>query len=187
MTRFLPMLILPVFVVGIALSGPSAGWAFPGSDPQAGWEAGHFCTGAIQPPIDLALEVSRVTETAGDAGTVDLLLKLTPLTESVRVMWEVSLPPGLSALSGSRDGLVPVRMGEQLTRSLSLSVPDGKRYYLYARAVLETESGDLYTRAVSRVIDLGSPDVTSPPFTRSDAVRGDVVSFRGVQLEGGER
>lgn len=181
------MLILPAFVVGIASSGPSVGWAFPGGDPQVGGEAGHFCTGAIQPPIEVVLEVTRVTETAGDAGTVDLLLKLTPLTESVRVMWEVSVPSDLSALSGGWDGIVPVRMGEQLTRALSLSVPDGKRYYLTARAVLETERGDLYTRAVSQVIDLGAPDVDNPPFTRSGSVRGDVVSFRGVQLEGGER
>ena len=181
------MLILPAFFAAAALNGPSQGWAFQAGDPQVGGGAGNFCTGAIEPPVQIALDVSHVEETAGDAGTVDLLLTLTPLTESVRVTWEVTLPPALSALSGNWRGSAPVRMGESVSRAFSLSVPDGKRYYVYARAILETVKGDLYTRAVSRYIDLGAPDVDQPPFTRSDPVRGDVVSFRGVQLEGGER
>jgi hypothetical protein len=124
---------------------------------------------------------------SGEGGTVDLNLTLAPLTESVRVSWEVSVPSRLSALSGEWDGIVPIQLGERVSRSFSLSVPDGKRYYLYARAILETERGELYTRAVSRYIDFGEPDIEHPSFVRTDPVRGGVMSFRGVQLEGGDR
>ncbi len=78
-------------------------------------------------------------------------------------------------------------MGEKLARSISFSIADGGRHYIYARAILETSSGDLYTRAVSRYVDLGAPDVRHPSFVRTDSVRGDVTSFTGIVLEGGDR
>lgn len=187
MNRLFFHLVFLAFAVGFILGGPSHLQGFGDEISKVSGATGHFCSGAIQPPLEIELEVSHTEEINGESGTAELLLTLTSLTESVRVSWEVTVPSQLSPISGSWEGVAPIKMGERLTRTLTLSIPDGKRHYLYARAILETERGELFTRAVSPYIDLGAPDVAHPSFVRTDAVRGDVSSFRGVMLEGGDR
>jgi len=109
------------------------------------------------------------------------------MTESTRISWEVKVPSELSSLSGNLQGVENVSMGDQATKTLLLSVPDGKRYHVYAKAIIETVAGETFSRAVSRYVDLGAPDIAHPSFVRQDPVRGNVTSYKGVQLEGGAR
>jgi hypothetical protein len=187
LSRLLSHIVLLVFAVGFMLGTPFHLQSMEGGSTKASGVTGHFCTGAIQSPIKVELEVSNIQDIDGESGTAEFILTLTPLTESVRVSWEVTAPAQLSPIAGSWEGIEPIEMGEELTRTLSFSISDGDRHYLYARAILETERGELYTGAVSRYVDLGAPDIGNPPFVRRDAVRGDVTSFRGVELEGGDR
>jgi hypothetical protein len=154
---------------------------------SAGSGSAFSCTSAIQPPLEVELDVVRQETLDGESGTADLQLSVTPLTESVRVSWEIVAPPALSTISGNLDGIEPATLGGTISHSLTLSVPDGHRYHVYARAVLETERGERYTRAVSRYIDLGEPDIEHPSFVRNDPQRGAVTSYRGIVIEGGDR
>ena len=47
--------------------------------------------------------------------------------------------------------------------------------------------GELFTRAVSRTVDLGEPDIEHPSFIRTDPARGAVTSYKGVLLARGAR
>lgn len=181
LNRFLSTSALPALFAFFSSILPCSAQEMGNGNPTVGGAP------AIEPPFEVALEVSHLAELDGGRGTVDLLLIVTPLTEPVRVTWEVIVPSPLSVLSGGRDGSSPIRMGEKLERGLTVSIPDGHRYYVHARAILETERGELFTRAVSQVIDLGAPDIAHPPFIRHDPVRGDVTSFRGVVLGGGDQ
>lgn len=187
MKRYFSHVVFLAFTAGCIVSAPLHLSAFQGESSKASGSTDHFCTGAIEPPLEIELEVSNIRDFDGESGTADFLLSITPLTESVRVSWEVTAPAQLSPIAGKSDGIEPVRMGEKLSRSISFSITDGGRHYIYARAILETTSGDFHTRAVSRYVDLGAPDVKHPSFVRTDAVRGDVTSFKGVMLEGGDR
>jgi len=149
--------------------------------------ADSFCSGALQPPIEIGLEIAQIPDASSESGTAELTLSLTPMTESTRISWEIKAPSALSSLSGNLQGVESVAMGDKVEKTFLLSVPDGKRYQLYARAIVETKAGEIFTRAVSRYIDLGTPDVEHPSFVRTDPVRGNITSYRGVQLEGGAR
>ena len=187
MSRLSAHIVLLAIAVGFMLGAPFHLQGIEGGGTKASEPTDHFCTGAIRSPIEVELEVSNIQDIDGESGTAEFILTLTPLTESVRVSWEVTAPAQLSPIAGGWEGIEPIEMGEKLTRTLSFSISDGDRHYLYARAILETERGELYTGAVSRYVDLGAPDIENPPFVRRDAVRGDVTSFRGVVLEGGDR
>ncbi len=191
MNRIVTTISLLAFFWLVPSNGPSfekGTWGVtPEGSGQQGPTADMFCTGVIQPPVDIRLEVTRIDEMAGERGVAELLLTVTPLIECSSISWDISLPTGLSSITGQLKGTEAVALGDRKTGAITLSVPDGKRYYLYARATLETETGNVFTNAVSPFIDLGAPEVKYPSFVRIDPVRGDVTSFKGVVREGGGR
>jgi hypothetical protein len=191
LNRSNPFHVLLALAICLTLSAPPSVQGASGAATEAGRPAepqiDHISREDIQPPIEINLDVTATENANGESGTADLVLTITPLTESVSVSWEITLPSGLVPMSGQWQGTEAVSMGNQVTKRLTLSVPDGKRYYMYARATLETKSGEVYTRAVSPFIDLGAPDERYPTFIRTDNVRGDVTSFRGIVLKGGAK
>jgi len=185
LNRYLRLITLTVCVLGLARPGSAtARSAHPGGN---GPEADLFCTGALQPPLDIQMEVTTLADQDGERGTVELRLSVTPRTEAVRVSWEIVMPEGLATIAGSASGIEPAERDATISHSVTVTVPDGLRRSIYARAILETTRGELYTRAVSRTVDLGEPDIEHPAFIRTDPVRGDVMSYKGVVLEGGAR
>jgi hypothetical protein len=186
LNRYLRPITLTVCVLGLALHGAAFAQAgHPGATD--GSEADLFCSGAIQPPLEVQLEITSLVDLDGERGTAELRFSVTPRTDAVRVSWEIVTPEGLTAVAGNPGGIEPASRDAEISRSVTLAIPDGRRYSVYARAILETTRGELYTRAVSRTIDLGEPDIEHPAFVRTDPVRGAVTSYKGVVIEGGER
>lgn len=186
MNTYLRLITLTVCVLGLARPGSAIAWSgHPGGNgPEAD---GMICTGAIQPPLDVQMDVTTLADFDGERGTVEFRFSVTPRTDAVRVSWEIVTPEGLTAISGSASGIEPAERDATISHAVTLSVPDGRRHSVYARAILETTRGELFTRAVSRTVDLGEPDIEHPAFIRTDPVRGEVMSYKGVVLEGGAK
>jgi hypothetical protein len=191
LSRIVTIIALLAFFSMLPLNSPSFEQGLRGEYPESSKplesHADMFCTGVLQPPLDIQLEVVRLNEMDGERGIAELLLTVTPLIECSHISWEITAPAGLSSLSGQLKGTEALTLGERKTKTITMSVPDGKRYYLYAKATLETENGVVFTNAVSPYIDLGAQENKYPTFVRKDSVRGDVTTFKGVVAEGGGR
>ncbi|MFQ6104607.1 MAG: hypothetical protein ACE5OP_09985 [Candidatus Glassbacteria bacterium] len=141
-------------------------------------------------PLELGMEIQNVIENQGGGqergGLVEVLLNVKPLLESESLSWHLELPGGVKTYSGpeSWSGIV----GKDQTASFvfTLSVPDGKEYYIDAVGEYEAETGASVRKAVSLEVDLGEPEPpANPSFIRIDEKGRRVVTYRGNTIGGG--
>lgn len=147
------------------------------------------CT-LVDIPLDMGLTVQRVIENAGDAqdrgGLVEVMLSVKPQLDIREIAWRLELPDGVKRHSGPDRWSGTMTGGQTASFIFTVSVPDGKEYYIDAVSEFETMSGVRMRRAVSLEVDLGTPEPPlNPSFIRVDESGRRVVTYRGLSTEGG--
>jgi hypothetical protein len=142
-------------------------------------------------PLEIVMEVQGVTENDGGAqergGLVEILLSMKPLLESRAFSWHLELPSGVKAYSGPSSWTGVLGKEETASFVVTISVPDGKEYYVDAVGEYEAESGARVRKAKSLKVDLGEEEAQSnPSFIRVDESGRGVVTYKGHTAGGGE-
>jgi hypothetical protein len=159
----------------------------------AGGETSHEWTNCsiVQIPLEIGMEIQNVTENPGGGqekgGLVEVLLSVTPLLEAKNVTWRLELPAEVKSYSGPADWSGIVGKDQTASFVFTLSLPDGKEYYIDAVGQYEAVTGAMVRKAKSLELDLGTPEPeANPSFIRVDETGRKVVSYRGTTLGGGQ-
>ncbi len=144
----------------------------------------------VSVPLEIQMEVQNVIENQGGAqekgGLVEVLLDVKPLLEARELSWHLELPAGVKTYSGPSNWTGSVAAEEGASFVVTLSVPDGKEYYVDAVGEYEAVTGAAVRKAVTLKLDLGEAEPpANPSFIRVDETGRKVVTYRGNTIGGG--
>jgi hypothetical protein len=145
----------------------------------------------VNVPLDIEMEVQNVIENQGGAqengGLVEVLLSVTPRLDATDLSWHLEMPAGMKSYSGPANWSGSVAQDQTASFVLTVSVPDGKEYYLDAVGEYATATGGQVRKARSLKIDLGEAEPpANPSFIRVDENGRSAVTFKGNVIEGGQ-
>lgn len=145
----------------------------------------------VQIPLEMSMEIQNVIENPGGAqqngGLVEVLLSVKPLLEGKNLSWHLELPRAVTSYSGPSEWSGIVGKDQTASFVFTLSVPDGKEYYIDAVGQYESATASRIRKARSLELDLGTPEPDpNPSFIRIDETGRKVVSYRGRMLGGGQ-
>jgi hypothetical protein len=145
----------------------------------------------VEVPLDIDMEVQNVIENQGGAqengGLVEVLLSVTPRLDATNLSWHLEMPAGMKSYSGPASWSGTVAKDQTASFVLTVSVPDGKAYYLDAVGEYATATGGQVRKARSLRIDLGEAEPPANPSSiRVDETGRRAVTFKGNVIEGGQ-
>jgi len=145
----------------------------------------------VQVPLEMTLDIQSVIENQGGAqekgGLVEVQLGVKPLLEANEFSWHLVLPEGVTAYSGPDSWSGMVTKDQTASFVTTLSVPDGKEYYVDAVAEYTSDAGAEVRKAMTLKVDLGEAEPpTNPSFIRVDETGRSVVSYTGNVTGGGQ-
>ena len=142
-------------------------------------------------PLEIDMSVQNVIENQGGAqakgGLVEMVVSFKPLLDTEDFSWHLELPEGVKVNSGPDSWTGLVARDETASFVMTLSVPDGKEYYIDAVGEYAATTGAQVRKARSLKVDLGEPEPpANPSFIRVDETGRRVVSYRGNVIGGGQ-
>jgi hypothetical protein len=191
-----PLILAVIFAAAVGLVVLNTVWdrASVASEEAAGIQATHSdwtnCT-RVQVPLEMTLDIHNVIENQGGAqehgGLVEVQLGVKPLLETKELSWHLVLPEGITTYSGPDSWSGMVSKDQIASFVMTLSVPDGKEYYVDAVAEYTSDAGASVRKAMSLKMDLGEAEPAAhPSFIRVDERGRSVVSYKGNVTGGGQ-